>query len=36
VFALRSRSIIGGIIVHVGVALAMDLSAYLQIFVFAR
>jgi hypothetical protein len=36
VFALRSRSIIGGIIVHVGVALAMDLAAYLQTFVFAR
>jgi hypothetical protein len=36
VFALRSRSIIGGIIVHVGVALAMDLAAYLQIFVFGR
>jgi hypothetical protein len=35
VFALRSRSIIGGIIVHVGVALAMDLAAYLQTFVFA-
>jgi hypothetical protein len=36
VFALRTRSIFGGIIVHVGVALAMDLAAYLQIFVFAR
>jgi membrane protease YdiL (CAAX protease family) len=36
VFALRSRSIIGGTIVHVGVALAMDLAAYLQTFVFAR
>ena len=32
VFALRSRSILGGIIVHVGVALAMDLAAYLQTF----
>jgi len=30
VFALRTRSIIGGIIVHVGVAVAMDLAAYLQ------
>jgi hypothetical protein len=36
VFALRTRSIIGGIIVHVGVALAMDLAAYLQTFVFLR
>lgn len=36
VFALRSRSIIGGIIVHMGVALAMDLAAYLQTFVFTR
>ena len=36
VFALRSRSIIGGIIVHMGVALAMDLAAYLQTFVFPR
>jgi hypothetical protein len=33
VFALRSRSIIGGMIVHMGVALAMDLVAYLQTFV---
>jgi len=30
VFALRTRSIFGGIIVHVGVAVAMDLAAYLQ------
>jgi hypothetical protein len=30
VFALRTRSIVGGIIVHVGVAVAMDLAAYLQ------
>jgi membrane protease YdiL (CAAX protease family) len=36
VFALRSRSIIGGIIVHVGVAVAMEWAAYLQIFVFGR
>ena len=32
VFALRSGSIIGGIIVHVGVALAMELAAYLQLY----
>ena len=30
VFALRTRSIIGGVIVHVGVAVAMDLAAYAQ------
>ena len=30
VIALRTRSIIGGIIVHVGVALGMDLAAHLQ------
>ncbi len=35
VFALRSRSIVGGILVHVGAALAMEAAAYLQIFVFA-
>jgi hypothetical protein len=36
VFALRSRSIVGGIIVHVGVAIAMDLVAYLQTYVLGR
>jgi hypothetical protein len=35
IFALRSGSIIGGIIVHVGVALAMEFAAYLQLFGFA-
>lgn len=35
VFALRSRSIVGGILVHVGVALSMEAAAYLQTFVFA-
>jgi len=36
VFALRTRSIVGGIIVHVGVALGMEFAAYLQTFVFGR
>jgi len=36
VFALRSRSIVGGIIVHVGVAIAMDLAAYLQTYAIGR
>jgi len=30
VIALRTRSIVGGILVHVGVALGMDLAAYLH------
>lgn len=36
IFALRSGSIIGGIVVHVGVALAMELAAYLQLYAFAE
>jgi len=36
VFALRTGSIVGGIIVHVGVAVAMDLAAYLQTFGLGR
>jgi membrane protease YdiL (CAAX protease family) len=30
VIALRTRSIVGGIIVHVGVALGMDFAAFLH------
>ena len=30
VIALRTRSIAGGIIIHIGVALLMELAAYLQ------
>lgn len=36
VFALRTGSIVGGIVVHVGVAVAMDLAAYLQTTVLGR
>jgi len=34
VIAYRTRSVFGGIVVHIGVALMMELAAYLQIYVF--
>ena len=32
IIALQTRSIIGGVIIHMGVAIAMDLAAYIQHF----